>query len=63
MGDIVVRADDLLLHERLHVDAVAKLGGDPPGGGMRVRDIALILEAGEFGTDRRRRDDCGGGVE
>ena len=35
---------------------VALVGGDPPGAGVRLGDVALVLERGHVVADRRRRD-------
>ena len=38
----------------IHVVAVGKHSGDPPRRGVRLRDVALLLQAGQFLSDSGR---------
>ena len=44
------------LEQAVRVVAVALLGRDPPGRGVRMRQQAACLELGQLGADRGRRD-------
>ena len=58
------RLDRLALGRRQRLDGgepvdeqpVALVGGDPPGAGVRLGDVALVLERGHVVADRGRRD-------
>ncbi len=41
--------------QRIHIDAVARLGRHPPRGGVRVREQPEPLELRKLGTNRRGR--------
>jgi hypothetical protein len=43
----------LALEKQLHVEAVAAIGRDPAGGGVRMGEKALVLQAGELGPHGR----------
>ncbi len=40
--------------QRVGVEAVGGIGRDPPGGGVRMIEVAVALELGELGPDGRR---------
>src|SRR5207253_1075069 len=44
------------LEQLVHVDAIPRLGRDPPGRGVRVRQQPEPLELGELAPDGRGRD-------